>query len=424
MKTMLRLQPHHRGWTGWLLVGLLAVCTAGSALAEGPAASLADLEHRAMLLLAQRKRLELRLDGESQRIERLKGQRGPRRDGQLQSALRTAQELADRLTKLQAEFRELHGPLTAAFDRALARAARPAARKALMARKAAVLPPVPRSTARIVVDGRDNVLDGADDLEATADLLADSAEKLQRRARELRGQMVSLQRRSTLSRHARAARGDLFYEDAPRWVARVTAVPRAATSADSTPSAAASAADTAATPTTSGSSGTAEQVAVSSATAPAANPETSTSVTYSQPISGTASTASSDAIAPLGNLSTGGSTPVLQTAVDATRSVTATTSTPQQADKTTDLSPVAATTIPTSTTPSVTATSAVAFNMRSVLDPITYRELQNALRRGSPSAQLAALKKASAALDGLAKKLSSKATTLRQRAKRERATGN
>ena len=348
---------------------LTAIPAAAQPLKEG--------ERRVELLSRHRGRLERQLAEQARRISRLKAQpRGVSRDFQLKSALRSSQQLATRLTRLQSKLRSVVGQLRVAYDKAIASARarkdRPAAqrlrrrKRALEARIAGRTRPRGRLPARAVSS---NPYDSPEDLEEKADLLKDSEDKVRRQLRQLEGRLVRLSRRARLSRHHREADDSPFLENVSRRTRRTR----------SSSGTLASAGDTSAK-RDGKSNSLGNEASDSPGPAPAAPPAAYQGGSQ-QPGDSASPSAGMDRGAAEPSVSGGGTSGI--------RSPTA-------------------------------SGGNVAITVRDVVDPALLDKLRKVGSRGSLRQRLAELRKATAKLKRVAGKLSTQARSLRARAKKLR----
>jgi hypothetical protein len=200
-----------------------------------PGASRGDeiptLEKQRGLVDGHRTRLEGLLGEQAKRIARLKSQpAGLQRDYQLGAALRENQTLADRLTKLRAQLRELTQKLIKEHDQTLARTGLSAAeRTRLQRRRSELAATLSTGSTRIATGGKASPLDTPDDLEEKADLLQDSEEKVRKQLRQVQTKLAALEQRARVERHAKAADDNPFVEESPRRAGGTHKVPAAGT---------------------------------------------------------------------------------------------------------------------------------------------------------------------------------------------------
>jgi hypothetical protein len=189
-----------------------------AAHAQSLSARAASLEKRHSLLLAHRDRLEKQLRAQTQRVSRLKRQPvSVARDLQLRGALRSAQSLANRLTRIQRQSRQVVKGLLEIYAAAI-KTTDDEQRKTWTVRKKRLLEKTRRDAqpAKLVTQGKASPLDSPDDLDEKADLLADSAEKVRRQVKKLTRRIAAMKKKASLRRHRRAANDNPFVEDTTR----------------------------------------------------------------------------------------------------------------------------------------------------------------------------------------------------------------
>lgn len=182
-----------------------------------PSAVIANYKAQEASLELKTRALEKSLDEKSRYIDQLKSQSpGIGRDGQLATALREHQQMANQLTNLRQEIRLVRQRLLSAYEQAISRASNEQTRAQLEKDYNALTRNLTNIHGMIITREQISPLDSPEDLDAKADLLADSQEKVRRQIQLLENELRSVQHRARLKRHSRAADDNPFVEESPR----------------------------------------------------------------------------------------------------------------------------------------------------------------------------------------------------------------